>query len=161
MKDATAVNIVRFVLISELKQFNLPLELGSGGLTKFNRIKSNLSKTHWVDAACVGYSTPSNLAVENIKPLFIKSIGHGTRQMCRTDKFGFPVAHRTKSRSFLGFRTGDIVKAKIPRGKFKGKVTGRITIRQRPSFTMNGSYVHPKYLTVLHRADGYEYSYKK
>lgn len=161
LKDAVSVNITRLALIEDLKRFNLPIEFGSGGLTKFNRIKRGLPKTHWIDAACVGHSTPSNLVVENIKPLIIKSMGHGTRQMCRTDKFGFPIAHRTNSKTFLGFQTGDIVKAKIPKGKFKGNAFGRITIRQRPGFTLNGFNVNPKYLTILHRADGYNYSYKK
>ena len=134
-------------------------EFGSGGLTKFNRITRNLPKTHWIDAACVGHSTPVTLFTEDTKPLFIKAVGYGSRQMCRTDKFGFPVAHRTNRSTFLGFKTGDIVTANIPSGKFKGTHFGRVTIRQRPSFKMNGFDVNPKHLICVHQADGYGYSY--
>jgi hypothetical protein len=33
-----------------------------------------------------------------------------------------------------------------------------VTIRQRASFRLNGLDVHPKYLTVVHKKDGYAYS---
>ncbi|MBO0863397.1 MAG: hypothetical protein J2P21_33865, partial [Chloracidobacterium sp.] len=38
---------------------------------------------------------------------------------------------------------------------------GRVTIRQRPSFRLNGFDVHPKYLTRIHKADGFEYTKMK
>ncbi len=60
----------------------------------------------------------------------------------------------------MGFATGDIVKAVIPRGKYAGTYVGRVAIRHRPSFRLNGIDVHPKYLTILQRGDGYEYSYR-
>jgi hypothetical protein len=47
----------------------LPVEAGSGGLTKFNRCRQELPKTHWLDAANVGKSTPEKLIVEVAKPL--------------------------------------------------------------------------------------------
>ncbi|MBZ4665432.1 hypothetical protein, partial [Mahella sp.] len=34
---------------------------------------------------------------------------------------------------------------------------GRIAVRHRPSFRLNGFDVHPKYLKLLQRNDGYEY----
>ena len=44
------------------------------------------------------------------------------------------------------------------KGKFAGRHVGRLSaVRQRPSFTLNGFDVHPKYLKQIHRADGYEY----
>ncbi|KAF0249410.1 MAG: hypothetical protein FD167_1180, partial [bacterium] len=30
-----------------------------------------------------------------------------------------------------------------------------------PSFSLNGFDVHPKYLAIIHKADGYAYSYTK
>jgi len=57
LKDAAAVNATRWALFNRLKALDLPIETGSGGLTKFNRTKRGLPKTHWVDAACVGCST--------------------------------------------------------------------------------------------------------
>lgn len=57
----------------------------------------------------------------------------------------------------MGYQTGDMVKAIIPRGKFAGVYEGRITIRFRPSFRLDKIDVHPKYLHLLQRSDGYSY----
>lgn len=70
-----------------------------------------------------------------------------------------------QAKFFLSFQTGDIVKAMVPKGKFAGNYIGRIAIRHRPSFVLQQSKVnkkfdvHPKYLQVIHRADGYEYRF--
>lgn len=77
--------------------------------------------------------------------------------MCSTNTFGFPIRHRTRRKTFMGFQTGDIVKADIPRGKFAGRYVSRVTIRQRTSFTLNGFDAHPKYLKRIHQSDGFEY----
>src|SRR5262250_1265441 len=69
LKDATAVNATRWALFNRLKVLDLPIETGSGGLTKFNRTKRELPKAHWIDAACVGERTPENLKIENVQPL--------------------------------------------------------------------------------------------
>ncbi|WP_449418468.1 RNA-guided endonuclease IscB [Phormidium nigroviride] len=87
LKDAAAVNSTRWGLFNRLKETGLPVSTGSGGLTKFNRTRLNLPKTHWIEAACVGQIDSVNLLTN--QPLLIKAMGHGTRQMCRTDKFGF------------------------------------------------------------------------
>ena len=87
LKDATAVNSTRWALFDDLKETGKVIITGSGGLTKFNRIGLELPKTHFFDAACVG-DTPSISVLAN-QPLNIKATGHGSRQMCRTDKFGF------------------------------------------------------------------------
>ena len=161
LKDAAAVNATRWALFNRLKALDLPIETGSGGLTKFNRTRLEAPKTHWVDAACVGESTPENLKISNVQPLQIRAIGHGSRQMCRTDKYGFPKTHRTRKTMFMGFQTGDIVKADIPKGKFAGRHVGRLSaVRQRPSFTLNGFDVHPKHLKRIHRSDGFSYQMK-
>ncbi|MBN3885570.1 MAG: HNH endonuclease [Nostoc sp. JL34] len=159
--DATAVNATRWELYRSLQQTGLPVEVGSGGRTKWNRANRGIDKSHWADSLCVGASTPEKLIIKNIKPLLISAKGHGTRQRCRPDKFGFPKAHAPSSKYFQGFTTGDIVKAHIPTGKFAGIYTGRISIRFRPSFalhTLEQKFdVHPKYLKTIHKADGYEY----
>ena len=90
LKDAAAVNSTRWALYTRLKEIGLPIECGSGGLTKFNRSKRDLPKTAWLDAACVGTSTPEKLLVEDVRPLLIAAKGHGHRQVCATDSFGFP-----------------------------------------------------------------------
>ncbi|NEO81134.1 RNA-guided endonuclease IscB [Moorena sp. SIO4G3] len=161
LKDAAAVNATRWELWRRLKSTGLPVETGSGGLTKFNRKTRGLDKTHWTDAACVGKSTPKRLLLNGVKPLTITAKGHGVRQRCRPNKYGFPKAHAPAAKFFRGFQTGDIVKADIKKGKYAGKYTGRIAIRHRPSFVLQTSDkkidVHPKYLQTIFKADGYEY----
>ena len=157
LKDASAVNATRWVLLEQLKGTGLPVECGSGGLTKFNRTMHRMPKTHWSDAACVGKSTPETLMTVHVKPLLIRAMGHGRRQMCVTDRYGFPKQHKDRRGTYLGYRTGDIVKAISPRGTFQG----RIAIRYRPSFRLGKVDIHPKYLRRLHRVDGYEYSYER
>jgi 5-methylcytosine-specific restriction endonuclease McrA len=161
LKDATAVNATRWELYRRLQSTGLPVEVGTGGRTKFNRKTRGIEKHHWTDAACVGASTPERLLLQGVKPLKIVAKGHGTRQRCRPDKYGFPARHAPKAKFFMGFVTGDMVKADILSGKYAGKYTGRIAIRFRPSFMLllreKRFDVHPKYLRTIQRADGYEY----
>ena len=158
LQDATAVNATRWELFRRLLATGLPVECGSGGRTKFNRTTRGLPKTHWLDAACVGESTPEHLGVEGVRPLLVKACGHGKRNRCWTDTHGFPIRHAPRSKTYLGFRTGDIVRADIPNGKHQGTHTGRVTIRNRPSFRLGTIDVHPDRLHAIHRADGYNYS---
>jgi 5-methylcytosine-specific restriction endonuclease McrA len=158
LKDAAAVNSTRWALFNALKQTGLPVTTGTGGQTKFNRARLGLPKAHWLDAACVG--KVNSLEILTCKPLLITAKGHGNRQMCGTDKFGFPTRHRTNQKRWFGFQTGDLVRAAIASGKFEGQWVGRIAVRSRPSFKLSSSKVfdvHPKYLEVIHRADGYDY----
>jgi 5-methylcytosine-specific restriction endonuclease McrA len=157
LSDASAVNATRWALYERLKATGLPVEVGSGGRTKWNRTSKGLPKTHWCDAANVGASTPDTLIVKGVYPLQIRATGHGRRQMCVT-AHGFPRQHKEQHRRYLGFQTGDIVKAVIPRGKYVGTYVGRIAIRFRPCFRLGDFDVHPKYLRALHRCDGYDYN---
>jgi len=157
LKDATIVNATRWRLFNLLKEFNFPLEIGSGGRTKFNRTNQNYPKTHWIDAACVGKSGKEIEIPYWIKPLYIKAFGHGSRQKCRTDKYGFPKSYVPKEKSFMGYKTGDIVKANVLKGKYRGHYIGRIAIRHRPNFILNNFDVNPKYLKIVQKMDGYGY----
>ena len=157
LKDATAVNATRWELCRRLQSAGLPVECGSGGRTKFNRTTRSLPKAHWLDAACVGASTPEHLGVEDVRPLLIQACGHGKRNRCWTDTHGFPIRHAPRTKTYLGFRTGDIVRAEIPNGKHRGTHAGRVTIRNRPSFRLGTIDVHPDRLHAIHRADGYNY----
>ena len=162
LADAAAVNTTRFVLLFVLKATGLPVETGSGGLTKFNRSQQKLEKTHWIDAACVGQSTPI-LNIKGVKPLLITANGHGTRQSCRTDKYGFPNRHCSRTKFHFGFQTGDIVKSVVKTGKKVGEYIGRIATRATGSFnisTRNGLVQGISYKTckTIHKKDGYGYS---
>jgi 5-methylcytosine-specific restriction endonuclease McrA len=163
LADAAAVNTTRFALLNVLKETGLPVETGSGGLTKFNRSQQNIPKSHWADAAAVGRSTPI-LNVKGIKPLLITSNGHGTRQMCGTDKFGFPSRHRTNKQIHFGFSTGDIIKSVVTSGKKVGVYVGRVLCRATGSFdiaTNKGriSGISHKYCSAIHKKDGYSYGF--
>ena len=127
--------------------------------TKFNRTRLDLPKAHWIDAACVGATGAAVRVDPAQKPLAIKATGHGTRQMCGTDKFGFPIRHRTNKVVHFGFRTGDMVRAVVPKGKFAGTHVGRISVRAKGNFRLNGvGDVNHKYCTAIHRKDGYAYA---
>lgn len=161
LADTSAVNSTRWELFNQLKQLGLPVEIGTGGLTKYNRCSQNLEKTHWLDACCVGKSTPK-LIIKNIRPLQIKATGHGTRQMCRTDKFGFPSRYVPRYKFIYGFQTGDIVKAIVTKGKKIGTYSGRVSIRASGSFnisTTNGLIqgIGHKYCQHIQKKDGYCY----
>ncbi|NES68809.1 MAG: HNH endonuclease, partial [Okeania sp. SIO2D1] len=162
LPDAAAVNSTRWKLYKELKSIGLPIEIGSGGLTKYNRSRQNLPKTHWLDAANVGKT--ENLYVEDYHPLLIFSKGHGTRQICRTDKFGFPKRYCSRSKIHQGFQTGDIVKAIVIKGKKLGTYVGRVATRATGSFnisTKNGLVqgINYKYCKPIHCKDGYSYQF--
>jgi 5-methylcytosine-specific restriction endonuclease McrA len=163
LNHAAAVNATRWTLFERLRQTELPIETGSGGRTKYNRSRLNLDKSHWADAACVGESTPDNLKADQQQPLLVKAMGHGSRQMCGTNKYGFPIRHKSRQKHWFGFQTGDLVKAVVPRGKKQGTHVGRVAIRATGSFniaTVHGLVqgINWKYCRVIHHADGYMYT---
>jgi 5-methylcytosine-specific restriction endonuclease McrA len=160
LKDAAAVNSVRWALYRTLASTGLPVEIGTGGRTKWNRARLGWGKAHWRDAAMVGASTPDDLRSAVGSVLLIAATGHGRRQMCGTNSSGFPIRHRRRQKQWFGFRSGDLVRANIPNGKYAGAHVGRIAVRSRPSFKLNGFDVHPKYLRLIQRADGYAYGYQ-
>ena len=162
MADTAAVNATRFKLLETLKASGLPVETGSGGLTKFNRTIRNIEKTHWIDAACVGISTPKKLNIKGVKVLLIKAAGHGSRQSCGTDKFGFPTRHSSRKKVHFGFQTGDIVKAVVTTGKKIGKYIGRIATRATGSFNISAKKekvqgISHNFCKLIHSKDGYGY----
>ncbi len=162
LADTAAVNATRWNLFNCLKELGLPVETGTGGRTKYNRCRQNLPKTHWLDAANVGASTPETLKVLVSKPLIIKATGHGNRQMCGTNRYGFPIRHRGNIKKHFSFQTGDIVKAVVTKGKKIGCYVGRLLCRVTGSFditTITGRVagINHKYCLFIHRSDGYAY----
>ncbi|NCC32446.1 MAG: HNH endonuclease [Chloroflexia bacterium] len=162
LKDAAAVNSTRWALYQRLVATCLPVEAGTGGRTTFNRTRLGLPKGHWMDAACVGASTPEALDTRGVRPLLIRATGHGSRQMCRMDRFGFPRTSAKQARRVKGFRTGDMVRAVVTTGKKVGTYTGRVAVRASGSFnittanrTVQGlSY---RFVRAIQRNDGYTY----
>jgi 5-methylcytosine-specific restriction endonuclease McrA len=164
LNAAAAVNSTRWALYHRLGVTGLPVETGSGGRTKWNRTQRGLPKTHWLDAACVGVSTPERLLVQDTVPLTITAMGRHARQMCRTNAAGFPDKAPKQTSVVGGLRTGDIVRAVVPETSIKaGIYVGRIAIRATGSCNIKTSAgtiqgIHYRYCHPIHRTDGYTYT---
>ncbi len=163
LRDAAAVNTTRWMLYEQLKALSVPVECGSGGRTKYNRVSRGLGKVHWLDASCVGASTPEQLQMASVVPLLVTANGHGSRQMCLMDKRGFPRSGPKQAKRVKGFQTGDIVKAVVPSGVKSGTYVGRVAVRATGSFnitTKEGKTIQGishRYCTALQTCDGYSY----
>ena len=164
LRDAAAVNVTRWALFERLKEFGLPVECGSGGLTKYNRTQRGLPKAHWLDAACVGRSTPEIIKAEGIRPLCIQANGHGCRQMCSMDEYGFPRTGPKVAKRMKGYQTGDLVRVVVPEPlKTAGTHVGRVLARATGSFDITTKHrrvagVSYQYCQPIHRSDGYSYT---
>jgi hypothetical protein len=162
LRDAAAVNSTRKALLNAIKGLSLPVEVASGGKTKFNRTQLELPKAHCLDAACVG--TVAGITGADKPVLTIKCYGRGTRQRTRVDAYGFPRGYLMREKTVFGFRTGDLVRATISAGyKNEGIHVGRVAVRKVGSFniqklgTVVPSVSH-KHCKVLMRGDGYGYT---
>jgi hypothetical protein len=137
----------------------LPVSFWSGGRTKHNRVRQGYVKDHWLDAACVGETGAAVYISDKHKPLQIKAMGRGSRQMCRVDKYGFPRTGAKSTKRVYGFQTGDIVKAIVPSGKKEGTHVGRIAVRTSGSFRVGAvDGINWQYGQLLQHTDGYEYA---
>jgi 5-methylcytosine-specific restriction endonuclease McrA len=162
LRDAAAVNATRNAICDMMAASGFPLEIGTGGQTKHNRIKQGYPKTHWLDAVCVGASGENVYVAPSHRPLCIQSTGRQSRQMCRVDKYGFPRTKAKQGRFQKGFQTGDLVIANVTKGKKAGRYLGRVAVRSSGSFnikTASGTVqgISHKYCRAVHHADGYTY----
>jgi 3-dehydroquinate synthase class II len=78
------------------------------------------------------------------------------------DTYGFPRTSAKSIRVVNGFKTGDLVKALVNKGKKLGTYVGRVSVRKSGSFnikteagTIQG--IAWKHCSLLQRADGYNY----
>ncbi len=158
LKEAAFMNSTRWRLFERLKDTQIPVECGSGGLTKMNRIRLNLPKTHYFDALCIGRSTPREIKLKTNYIQQYKYVGRGKRQVCQPNAYGFPQNHRQRKKKHFGFFTGDIVKAFKPKGKNFEHLFGRITAKSKPAgFRISGIQCNAKYIKLLQRNDGWGY----
>ena len=162
LQSAALINATRFAVLRILEETGLPVECGPGNLTHANRETAGLKKDHHIDACCIGASTPDSLEFKASDVLYIKAKGRGKHKRTNTDDSGFPVSYLPRKKDFYGFQTGDMVKAEIPIGKYKGIWYGRVLCRSSGNFditTKNKRFsVNRKYLTIVQANDGYEYS---
>jgi 5-methylcytosine-specific restriction endonuclease McrA len=160
LATAATMNTIRWVLLELLRTAGLPVEVGTGGRTKFNRSKQDYPKAHWIDAACVGQSGEVILVQMSIIPLRIFAKGRQSRQMTANNKYGFPKTNSKQHRVMSGFQSGDVVKASKLDGKYKGVYTGRISITGNRCEIVHGSNkikFNPIHCKPIHRLDGYKY----
>jgi hypothetical protein len=161
LKDASAVNATRWALANALRANGLPVELASGGRTKFNRTRLGIPKTHALDAVCVGEVAAAHAWQ---KPtLAVKCTGRGSYQRTRLDRYGFPRGYLTRSRRVQGFQTGDLVRADVPSGRNAGIHVGRVAVRATGSFNIQSAGevvqgIAHRHCRLIQRSDGYGYS---
>ena len=162
LKDAAAANSTRRALYERLKATGLPIEASTGGWTKWNRKQRGIPKAHWLDAVCVGPSTPEQVHWQQVIPLLITAKGRQCRQMCNVDDLGFPRGRPKGPSKVADFQTGDIIRARVTNGKRIGVYQGRIAIKTNGYFKITGKHgmvegVHARYCLPIHRNDGYLY----
>ncbi|MBK1780415.1 HNH endonuclease [Advenella sp. WQ 585] len=162
LRDAAAVNATRWALAQALKSTSLPLELASGGRTKYNRTRFSIPKTHALDAACVG--EVSEVTQWQQPTLQVNCTGRGSYQRTRLNKYGFPRGYLMRQKSVKGFQTGDRVRAIVPASSKKaGTYTGRVAVRAAGSFNIQTGReivqgISHKYCRIIQRSDGYGYT---
>jgi 5-methylcytosine-specific restriction endonuclease McrA len=164
LRDAAAVNATRYAIVQSAESFGVPVEVSNGAVTKWNRTRMEVPKTHALDGLAtgdldciVGWASRTSV---------IKCNGRGTYQRTMTNAHGFPRATRSRQKRHFGFSTGDHVRAVVTVGKKAGTYQGRVAVRSSGSFnitdhdgTIQG--LHHRFFTLNHRADGYGYSTKE
>jgi 5-methylcytosine-specific restriction endonuclease McrA len=160
LRDAASVNATRWALFNGLRAAGFEVRAWTGGRTKWNRERLSLPKRHALDALCVGEVSAASGAQAPV--LEIKALGRGQRCRTNTDAHGFPRGYRLRSKTVRGFRTGDLVRADVPSGKWAGVHVGPVAVRASGSFRVGSAdHVSWRYCRPLQRSDGYTYSPKK
>ena len=168
LKNAAAVNTIRWKIVETLKATGLPVIYGTGGKTKWHRKRAGLPKTHYYDAACVS-GIPQNNAALSV--LAIHAVGYGHRQnlgMYQTIQTapGFKRPY-TRVENADGFQKLDTVALYTKKGKVVGCINSfdktadgkSQKLRIKADWT-NGDGRTAGNTTQLHRIqrrDGYAY----
>jgi 5-methylcytosine-specific restriction endonuclease McrA len=162
LRDAAAMNATRYAVGRVIKALIEDTTFWSGGRTKKNRTEQRYEKDHWIDAACVG-ERGSAVLIKTNGALQVSAKGHGSRQMCRMDRFGFPRTSAKSAGTVRGFQTGDIVQAIVTSGVKRGRYVGRVAVRATGSFNITSNNtvaqgISHRFCEMLHRNDGYNYT---
>lgn len=156
LHDAAAVNSTRLALYHVLVTTGLPVTVGSGAETAWNRTRLGLPKSHTLDALCVG--EVAAVGSWPARVLVARSTGRGSYSRTRSDKFGFPRLRLSRHKIHYGFQTGDRVRVTKSSGTYVGRVTisasGYFTIAT-PAGVIRASHRH---CTQLSKADGWTYA---
>jgi len=158
LRDAAAVNAMRYALVRALGAISLPIGTWSGGRTRWNRDRFGLRKTHALDALCVGEI--AGVQAGTLRTFRISAGGRG--QYCRTlfTRHGFPRGYLMRQKRVSGVQTGDLVLAVVPPPyQAQGTHKGRVAVRKSQFFRINGvDSIPANCCTVLQRGDGYAYA---
>jgi 5-methylcytosine-specific restriction endonuclease McrA len=164
LKDCAVLNATRWKVYETLCNTGLPVECGTGARTKMNRINLDLPKEHYYDACCIGQSTPKELYFKTCNVSYIKAKGRGSHCRTNIDKYGFPRGYLTRHKYMFGFQTGDMVKAIILKGRYKGMWYGEVACRETGTFDIKNKKgqrvvqsVNYKNCAIVQRFDGYSY----
>ncbi|MFF1840877.1 hypothetical protein ACFVW9_03850 [Streptomyces sp. NPDC058217] len=112
---------------------------------------------------------PAHIDFQEIRPFpgagVVTATGRGSYARTAPDRFGFPRLARARRKRHHGFATGDLLRASVPKGKWAGTWTGRISVRASGkhglSTPVGRCTVSHRNLRLLQRADGYAYSYRQ
>jgi 5-methylcytosine-specific restriction endonuclease McrA len=162
LRDAAAVNATRWAIYHGLRRMGVDVRTWTGGRTKWNRERFGLSKSHTTDALCVG--DVARVTGWNLPVLGIRALGRGRRRRTNLDAHGFPRGSLPRTKSVFGFRTGDMVAARVPAGKYAGRYVGVVQVRSSGRFDIKNSHgrrvaqgIHWRCCRVVQRFDGYSY----
>ena len=144
------------------------VECSTGGRTKYNRERLGLPKGHHYDALCVGTVPKGGYTdLTNGYFFYAKAIGRGSRFRGKINACGIITLKLKKSpKRRFGFQNGDIVRADVPKGKYRGQHVGRVMTRASGSFDIrktDGSFATTsnRYCKTLQRDNGFLGSYKR
>ena len=157
LKDAAAMNAMRYALVERLRTLGLEIHTRSGGRTRWNRDRFGMEKAHCLDALCVGEL--AGVRVPALRWLAITAQGRGSYQRTNVDSSGFPRGYLTRHKRIRGFSTGDLVRAQVPDHlKTRGIHLGRVAVRASGSFRVSKiDGINARYCLLVQRADGYGY----
>ena len=158
-RDASIMNWTRYVIVDRIRDLGIEVVERPAWETAYHRRVGRYTKTHWVDAACVGYVP----YLDDQSTIYTAvASGYGTRQMVKSDRYGFPRGRPKGPSRVHGYRTGDICRLNQLGGKYKGVYVGRIMIRISGRFDIRHlkSKINSKYTnyTLLQNNDGYMYT---
>ena len=176
LADAAAVNATRHKIFEIAELTGLTIQAGNGALAKLVRAKSNLPKTHWIDAACNSINEQP-IKLLTYQPLIVTCKGHGNRQAIRCNASGFPaitikpnkqgqkiVSTVKPKQKYHHVKAGDIVNVTLKKDR-KHIKSGTYTARVKtPTKTgvevrINGHRISSNLFDFVHRHDGYDYSF--
>ena len=163
LRDAAAMNVISKAIIEEIRKRHPEIEIKEtfGYITKANRKKYKLEKSHTNDALIVSHNFEAELCDITIA---CKQVRRHNRQLHKTNpKKG---VRRANQAAYLikGFALNDYVELD---GKFKGFVTGRMSTGYATVKTIDGEKLHKdtvvsmKRLKLIRHSKSILYEYRK